>query len=133
MTKAKTKQGNKNGSRHPNSLANLNMWKPGQSGNPKGMEPGVGHVRELAKQYTPEAIETLAEIMNNTDATPAARVAAANALLDRGWGKPDQAVSIEHGQSLLSILDEIERRSELKTIEGEVIDINTPPNGGGYR
>ena len=129
MAKAKNGERKPGSGKHPNSLANLCKWKPGQSGNPKGMEPGVAHVRELAKGYTEEAVTTLAEIMRDTDATKAARVAAANGLLDRGWGKPDQAVSIEHGQSLLSILDEIERRTEIRTIEGETIDNDTQPNG----
>ena len=104
------------------------MWKPGQSGNPKGMDPGVGHVRELAKQYTAEAIETLVRIMRDEDASPAAQGAAANALLDRGWGRPDQSVSLEAGESLLSILDELEQRRELREIAGEVIDNDPQPN-----
>jgi len=47
-------------------------------------------VQELARQYTEQAIETLAEIMNNHDAAAPARIAAAEALLNRGWGKPIQ-------------------------------------------
>lgn len=46
---------------------------------------------EIAGRYTEEAIETLAEIMNDSRATHSARVAAANAVLDRGHGKPVQA------------------------------------------
>ena len=37
------------------------------------------------------SINTLAEIMNNQNTAPAARIAAANALLDRGYGKPTQS------------------------------------------
>ena len=114
MSNAKKAQRNKGSGRHPNSMANLRKWKPGESGNPRGMDPGIAHVRELARQFTPEAIETLVEIMGDTDATKAARVAAANALLDRGWGKPDQSVSIDGGQSLLSILDELEKRRDMR-------------------
>ena len=40
-----------------------------------------------------EAINTLVVIMNNEKAPPAARVAAANALLDRGYSKPTQPIS----------------------------------------
>ncbi len=47
---------------------------------------------------------------------------------DRLEGKAQQAVSIEVGQSLLSILDELERRRELREIEGEVIDADPQPN-----
>jgi hypothetical protein len=35
---------------------------------------------------------TLVDIAKQTKAAPAARVAAASALLDRGWGKPAQAI-----------------------------------------
>src|SRR5262245_11097406 len=62
-------------------------WKPGQSGNPGGRPKEIGHVRDLARQYTPEAIETLATIMRNGK-LDASRIAAAEALLDRAWGRP---------------------------------------------
>ena len=41
----------------------------------------------LAKTYTEEALETLIDVARN-GRTDAARVSAANALLDRGYGKP---------------------------------------------
>ena len=53
----------------------------------------LGDVQELARQKSPEAITTLANIMHDEKAPPAARVAAANALLDRGYGKPTQPIS----------------------------------------
>jgi len=129
MAKAKTQHRKPGSGTHPNSLANLKMWKPGESGNPKGMEPGLGHVRELAKLHTGEAIEKLVEIMRDDDAPHSAQGAAANALLDRGWGKPDQAVSVDSGASLLSILGEVARRAELRLVEGETIDADQQPNG----
>ncbi len=49
-------------------------------------------IRSLARAHTNTAINTLASIMNKRDAPPAARVAAAQVLLDRGWGKPEQKV-----------------------------------------
>jgi hypothetical protein len=42
---------------------------------------------ELAKSYTEEAIQTLVDVARN-GRTDAARVSAANALLDRAYGKP---------------------------------------------
>ena len=42
---------------------------------------------ELAKAYTEEALQTLVDIARN-GRTDAARVSAANALLDRAYGKP---------------------------------------------
>jgi len=41
----------------------------------------------LARQHTPNAIKVLAEIMDDSKAPPAARATAAQAVLDRGWGK----------------------------------------------
>ncbi len=54
-------------------------------------------VKALAGNYTAQALETLAEIMQDGTAPHSARVAAANALLDRAVGKPRQ--EIEHAGS----------------------------------
>lgn len=54
-------------------------------------------IRSLARSHTETALKTLAGIMEQPDAPSAARVAAANSLLDRGWGKPVQAISNEEG------------------------------------
>ncbi len=50
-------------------------------------------IRSLARSHTESAIAVLAGIMNEAQAPHAARVAAANSLLDRGWGKPTQPLS----------------------------------------
>lgn len=50
-------------------------------------------IRSLARSHTETAINTLAGIMREAKSPPAARVAAAQALLDRGWGKPAQTVN----------------------------------------
>lgn len=50
-------------------------------------------IRSLARSHTQKALNVLVGIMEQTEAPPAARVAAANSLLDRGWGKPVQAIS----------------------------------------
>ena len=51
-------------------------------------------IRSLARAHTATALRTLAGIMEQTDAPPAARVSAAQALLDRGWGKAAQTVDM---------------------------------------
>ncbi len=66
-------------------------FKPGQSGNPKGRPKIDREVRALARQYTAEAIERLVFWMRSTNAK--ASVAAANAILDRAWGKPTQHIA----------------------------------------
>lgn len=47
----------------------------------------VFEIRSLARSHTRTAVRVLVGIMRNKDAIPAARVSAANAILDRGWGK----------------------------------------------
>lgn len=51
-------------------------------------------IRSLARSYTEKALKVLAGIMQQEEAPPAARVSAAVALLDRGWGKPQQTVDM---------------------------------------
>lgn len=70
------------------------VFQPGQSGNPNGRPKDTAEVRELAKKYTLQAIERLADIMDNGD-KDAAKINAATALLDRGWGRPSQSIDID--------------------------------------
>ena len=51
----------------------------------------TNELREVAQEHTPAAIKTLAEICEKGE-SEAARVAAANSLLDRGHGKPTNLV-----------------------------------------
>src|SRR5262245_45535233 len=53
-------------------------------------------IRSVARSHTRTAINVLVGIMRSKDATPAARVSAANAILDRGWGKVAQP--LENGR-----------------------------------
>jgi hypothetical protein len=59
---------------------------------PGSQLPGKGRkggpmVTTLARQHTESAIKLLGAMVEDEKAPPAARVAAAQALLDRGWGK----------------------------------------------
>ena len=51
-------------------------------------------VKALAAAYTQDALDVLSDIMRDAEAPPAARVAAARELLDRGHGRPAQAVEV---------------------------------------
>jgi len=68
--------------------------RPG-AGRPKGVpNKATASIREAAREYTEQALLTLAEVMADEEQPAAARVSAANALLDRGYGKPSQSVDV---------------------------------------
>jgi len=48
---------------------------------------------ELAREHTQEAMETVLEVMREGD-TDAIRLAAANIILDRGYGRPQAALEV---------------------------------------
>jgi len=59
-------------------------WPPGRSGNPGGRPRAALDLQELARSHTAEAVATLVKALDD----PKHCVAAATALLDRGWGRP---------------------------------------------
>jgi len=79
------------------------QFRPGHSGNPGGRPRTIGEVRDAAREHTVEAIERLAHWMRSND--PRASVAAANALLDRGWGKAARPLSGQDGESPIETRD----------------------------
>jgi hypothetical protein len=50
----------------------------------------IAEIRSLARSHSRTAVNVLVGIMRSKDATAAACVSAANAILDRGWGKATQ-------------------------------------------
>jgi Family of unknown function (DUF5681) len=80
-------------------------FKKGQSGNPGGRPKVVAEVRELARQHTTTAVETFVSIMTDPKAPPSARVSAANALLDRGYGKPSQHITGEGRSDFIHFIE----------------------------
>lgn len=61
-------------------------------------------IKSLARGHTETAINVLAGIMNQMQAPEAARISAANSLLDRGWGKATQPVSGDDDAPGISII-----------------------------
>ena len=79
-------------------------FQKGQSGNPGGRPKAIAEVKQLAREHTADAIQTLVSIMSDSKSPPAARVSAANTLLDRAYGKPPQHITGENGVSYVARL-----------------------------
>jgi len=104
-------------------------FKPGVSGNPSGRpkRPQTIETRKIttdvkaaARELTPEAMDTLKEAMADPKAPWAAKIAAAIAVLDRGWGKPTQAV--DANVSVLDRMTDDKKRAllaALKALKGD--------------
>lgn len=78
----------------------LGRFEKGQSGNPGGRPPrrlsDGRSLTELAREKTEDALAALMAVLEGKRSPAAARVTAATALLDRGWGRPAQTIlSIE--------------------------------------
>ena len=79
------------------------QFAPGQSGNPGGRPRDEHRVAELARSYTLEAIDTLVDLMRHGK-DERVRGTAAQALLDRGWGKAKVEVVTGAEGSCLDVL-----------------------------
>jgi hypothetical protein len=76
------------------------MFVKGKSGNPAGRREKDFDLVQLCKSYAPDAIRRLAEIARNPRTPPATVVSAINSILDRGFGRPAQAVTNAEGGPL---------------------------------
>jgi len=78
------------------------------SGNPNGRPKLNQTVTDLARAHCPRAIEVLAELMNDPNATASARAMAAEKLLDRGYGRPPQlnAFAVSDKRDVRDLSDE---------------------------
>jgi hypothetical protein len=64
-------------------------------------------VTTLARQHTHAAVTVLREIVDDAKAPPAARATAAQALLDRGWGKAPIQIDLNVRQKFDDFLREV--------------------------
>ena len=84
-----------------------NLIKPGEVRNPHGRPKKVWTAQELyekrvksdlraaAKEFSPQALRTLVDIMNDTSLAPQHRLTAANSILDRSHGKPTSHTNVD--------------------------------------
>ena len=94
------------------------QFRKGQSANPGGRPKGHGNVRELARQHTEDALKALVAVVNDAS-NSMARVRAADILLCRGWGAPEQV--IENKTSLADVIETAKRRMAANSTSGTVV------------
>jgi len=114
------------------NLRTPHRFKAGEVANPAGRPKVVREIAVLAREYTTQAIETLAEIMRNKRTQSSARVRAAEILLDRGYGKAQQTVNLiqhfgskeleEAARAILRKRDRVASMQEARIIEAEVVE-----------
>lgn len=68
--------------------------RPGAGRKPGKVSKAKKELMEMAKGHAPAALQTLLEIAQKGE-SESARVSAATAILDRGYGRPPQA--LHHG------------------------------------
>ena len=84
-------------------------WRAGQSGNPAGRAKSEYALRDYARTFTREALDTIANVMQDENTPSDARIRAAEALLNRGWGKPPASLDVnaQVGFGVVNIADAI--------------------------
>ncbi len=109
---------------------------PGQrSINPAGRPPVIRDIKIAARSHTRQALVTLVSVMNDRDAPASARVSASEAILNRGWGRPQQRVEAriavtDIAKTHADVLRELHRKAvEAKQarIAQQLIDITPTP------
>jgi len=90
-------------------------FQPGQTGNKGGRPKKTDEERtleQMCKDKTPDALETILYIMGEGQ-QERARLAAAQYVIDRGWGKAKESVELS-GTLNLSIADQIKQAHEAR-------------------
>ena len=94
-------------------------FRAGHSGNAGGRPRDEHKVSELARSYTTDAIDTLVDLMRHGK-DDRVHGKAAQALLERGWGKPRLEVATTRksdSQSFIDALQEVAERINLQQLQ----------------
>jgi hypothetical protein len=75
-------------------------FKKGQSGNPGGRPAGLKKIRERALALSDEALSFLERVLKDEGEKIQYRIAAASMILDRGLGKPMQALQLANNDEI---------------------------------
>jgi len=75
-------------------------------------------VKSLCRENSEAAIAALIDVMNSKTAPPAARVTAANSILDRAFGRPTAVV-----EAKISTYDSMSEQELIEFIAGQTIDV----------
>ena len=78
----------------PAKRLSTGVFAPGHSGNPSGRPKAMREITELTRSMSVDAVKRLQFLMLNAK-SEMAQIAAANAILDRAWGKPKETRDVE--------------------------------------
>ena len=106
-------------------LAALRPFKPGQSGNPGGSyRARFDTVVRLAREKSIPAVKALAKILEDPNEDGRVRVVAAEAILNRAWGKREPTLNDEPQVRLnLKALTTEELRFFLRLVERGIVQL----------
>jgi hypothetical protein len=74
---------------------------------PRSTALTVDQVRSAARSHTMTMLNVLVGVARQKSAPPSARVLAANSVLDRGWGRPDQVHAGPDGGAIQVIIRQV--------------------------
>lgn len=77
--------------------------RPGAGRKPGLVSPAKQDLIQAAKEHAQQALDVLVEIAKDVTQPAAARVSAANGILDRGYGKAPQAVDVTTAGAALNM------------------------------
>ena len=112
-------------------IVDTSQEKPKRKGHPKagGRQKGTPNrytltLREKAQQYVDECLGCFVRVMQDPEAPHAAKVSAADKILDRGFGKPNQSITGAEGGAIrfenIDVNDPKQLSSRIKALLSEM-------------